>query len=74
VTRQRKKWSDLSPTQQKALVAGGVVEVVLTAVALRDLARRPAGGVRGRKGLWALSFVVQPFGPIVYLLRGRHGD
>jgi phospholipase D-like protein len=72
MTRTKKKWSDLTAGQQKALIAGGVVEVVLTTVALRDLARRPASEVRGRKGLWALSLVVQPFGPIAYLLRGRH--
>jgi hypothetical protein len=71
VSREKKKWSDLTPTQQKAIIAGGAVELVLTAVALRDLARRPAAKVRGRKSLWVLSFVVQPFGPIAYLLRGR---
>ena len=71
MTREKKKWSDLTPGQQKALIAGGVVEVVLTTVALRDLARRPASEVRGRKSRWVLAMVVQPFGPIAYLLRGR---
>ncbi|KQW53134.1 hypothetical protein ASC77_02210 [Nocardioides sp. Root1257] len=71
MSREKKKWSDLTPTQQKAIIAGGAVEVVLTAVALRDLARRPASEVRGRKALWVLSFAVQPFGPLAYLLRGR---
>lgn len=71
MTRTKKKWSDLTPAQQKALITGGVVEVVLTVVAARDLARRPASEVRGRKSLWALSLVVQPFGPIAYLTRGR---
>ena len=75
MSREKKKWSDLSPAQQKALVAGAAVEVVLTAVALRDLARRPAAEVRGRKWQWLLAFTVQPFGPIAYLLRGRRrGD
>jgi hypothetical protein len=71
VTRQKKRWSDLTPTQQKAVIAGGVVEVVLTTIALRDLARRPASEVRGRKSTWVLAFAVQPFGPIAYLVRGR---
>ena len=71
MSRQKKKWSDLTPTQQRAVIAGGTVELVLTAVALRDLARRPASEVRGRKSLWVLSFAVQPFGPLAYLLRGR---
>ena len=71
MTRQKKKWSDLTPTQQKAIIAGGAVEVVLTTIALRDLARRPASEVRGRKWQWVLAFVVQPVGPISYLLAGR---
>ena len=71
MSREKKKWSDLTPTQQKAIIAGGAVEVIVTALALRDLARRPASEVRGRKSLWVLSFVVQPFGPLAYLLRGR---
>jgi hypothetical protein len=53
------------------VVAGGVVEVVVTAWCVRDLVRRPAAGVRGPKRLWALGFVVQPFGPVAYLLGGR---
>lgn len=67
----KKKWSDLSPTQQKLVVAGGVVEAVITTVALRDLAKRPAESVRGPKPLWGLMSFVQPFGPIAYLLLGR---
>ena len=71
MTHQKKQWSDLTPAQQKAIIAGGAVEIVLTTVALRDLARRPASEVRGRKWQWVLAFVVQPFGPIAYLTRGR---
>jgi hypothetical protein len=71
MTRQKKKWSDLTPTQQKTIIAGGAVELVLTAIALRDLAKRPASEVRGRKSLWVLAFTVQPFGPLAYLMRGR---
>lgn len=47
------------------------VEVVLTTVALVDLARRPAEQVRGPKPVWALGCFVQPVGPIAYLLLGR---
>ena len=68
---QKKRWSELSPTAQRAIVIGGVLEVIVTSVALRDLARRPAGQVRGPKPLWVLGFVVQPFGPLLYLLGGR---
>ena len=71
VARTKKCWSDLNQREQRLIIAGGVAELVLTVVAARDLARRPADQVRGRKLLWLLSFVVQPFGPLAYLTRGR---
>jgi hypothetical protein len=67
----QKKWSDLSPAQQRAVIAMGVVETAMTVWALVDLARRPAEQVRGRKGLWALGSFVQPVGPVAYLVWGR---
>jgi hypothetical protein len=67
----KKRWSDLSRGQRIAIVAGGVGEIAMTVAALTDLARRPAAQVRGPKVLWALSFVVQPFGPIAYGALGR---
>ncbi len=68
---QKKKWADLSPTQQKVIIVSGIVEVALTAYCLRDLARRPADQVRGPKALWAPAMSVQPFGPLAYLALGR---
>ncbi|WP_426560950.1 PLD nuclease N-terminal domain-containing protein [Angustibacter sp. McL0619] len=67
----RKKWSDLTREQRTAVVVAGAVELVLTSIALRDLARRDADEVRGPKLLWRASFAVQPFGPVAYLLLGR---
>jgi hypothetical protein len=67
----KKKWSDLSDPQKGAVVLGGVLELVLTAVALRDLGKRPAGQVRGPKALWVAAMAVQPFGPLAYLGMGR---
>jgi hypothetical protein len=68
---QKKKWADLSPTQQKVIVVSGIVEVALTAYCLRDLRQRPADEVRGPKALWAPALSVQPFGPLAYLVLGR---
>jgi hypothetical protein len=68
-----KSWSDLTPTQQRLVVALGAAEVVMTTVAARDLARRPRAGVRGPKALWALALAVQPVGPLAYLRLGRVG-
>jgi hypothetical protein len=69
-TRKR-RWSDLSPVEQRTVIAGGAAEIVLTAWALRDLRRRPAESVRGPKAAWVASFVVQPFGPLAYVMFGR---
>jgi len=69
----RRSWNDLTSTQQKAVVVAGAVEVALTTKALIDLARRPAAQVRGPKPLWALGCLVQPVGPVAYLLLGRRG-
>jgi hypothetical protein len=68
---RKKQWSELSPGARRAIVVGGLVEVVLTAICLRDLARRPRREVRGPKLAWVLGFAVQPFGPVLYLAAGR---
>lgn len=68
----QKRWSDLSGGQQTAILVLVSVELSLTATALVDLARRPRAQVRGgRKTPWALGCLVQPVGPIAYLLLGR---
>ena len=66
-----KKWSELTATQQRLIIAGGVVEAVLTTAALVSLVRRPSKAVRGPKALWLAALVVQPVGPIAYLAIGR---
>jgi Phospholipase_D-nuclease N-terminal len=48
-----------------------VVEVAMTLAAWRDLASRPAEGVRGSRRLWALAVLVQPVGPVAYFAVGR---
>ena len=68
---QKKSWREMSPLQRKAVVAGGVVELVITAIAARDLYRRDGSQVRGPKAVWFAAFAVQPFGPLGYLLFGR---
>lgn len=70
----KKQWSDFSGGQQAAILVGTAIEVVLTTVALADLARRPGAQVRGPKPLWVLGCVVQPVGPIAYLVFGRRSS
>jgi len=69
--RQKKKWSELSPAAKRAIIIGGIAEVVVTTIAARDLRRRPSASVRGPKALWLLSFSVQPIGAPLYLIAGR---
>ena len=71
MAHSKKSWSDLTPRQRQAVVVAGAIEAVVTAAALRDLARRTRDEVRGPKLLWRLACVVQPFGPVAYLLLGR---
>jgi hypothetical protein len=65
------RWSELTDRQRTVVVVAGAVEVVLTTIALADLARRPADRVRGSKAAWAVGCAVQPVGPIAYLVWGR---
>jgi hypothetical protein len=67
----KKTWQDLTPGQQRAIIAGGTAEALMTSYCLVDLARRRKSRVRGPKLLWLLAFVVQPFGPLAYLRWGR---
>ena len=74
MARTKKRWSDFTGPQQALIVSGAVVEVVVTSIALVDIARRPSSQVRGFKPLWLMSFVVQPVGPLAYLAVGRRDD
>ena len=70
----KKRWSDFSGGQRAAILVVSAIEVVLTSVALADLARRPRAEVRGPKTLWVLGCVFQPVGPIAYLVLGRRSS
>ena len=71
MARPRKSWSELTPTQRRLIIAVGTAEIMLTTVAAVDLVRRPRESVRGPKVAWALALLVQPVGPIAYLVKGR---
>lgn len=67
----KKTWSELSPSQRRAISVAGAVEVILTIAALRDLSSRPAASVRGPKPAWAAALFVQPVGPLAYFALAR---
>jgi hypothetical protein len=68
---RRKRWSDLTPREQRSIVAVGAVQLLLAAAALLDLRRRPAEQVRGSKKLWTAAAFVNFVGPLAYFLFGR---
>ncbi len=68
---KKKDWSDLSTRQRVLVVVVGAAEMALTTWAGRDLASRDADEVRGPKLLWGPALLVQPVGPIAYLVVGR---
>lgn len=65
------QWSNLTAGQQTVIRVVASVELALTATALVQLSRLPHDEVRGRKSLWALGCMVQPVGPVAFLLWGR---
>ena len=69
--RKKKRWSDLSPGQQRATVAAGIVELGMKVAALADLRRRPAEEIRGPKALWVALLFVNIVGPVAYFAFGR---
>ena len=68
---KQRKWQDLPRWQRTSTAVLAPVEVVLTTLAARDLARRPRWQIHGPKALWWLIILVQPIGPVAYLGWGR---
>ncbi|MER7132693.1 hypothetical protein [Streptosporangium saharense] len=69
--KKQKRWRDLTERQRTAILVLASVELSLTATAAVDLWRAPAELVRGDRRLWWPVLLVQPFGPLLYLLLGR---
>lgn len=60
-----------SPRQRVVIISLGLVELGLKLAAARDIQRRPADQIRGRKWLWSLALLVNTFGPLGYFRWGR---
>lgn len=67
----RKSWQDFSRRQKSAIIVQGALQLALTGWALWDAHHREPQRLRGSKWLWTGLALVQPIGPIAYLLFGR---
>lgn len=68
---RHRRWADLSPGKQRAVIVAGIVQVGLATAAWVDLARRPAAQVRGPKAAWAAVIAVNFVGPVSYFIWSR---
>ncbi|KFF61098.1 membrane protein [Cryobacterium sp. MLB-32] len=69
--KKAQSFSDLDPLHKTATIVAAVVQLTLAAAAWKDLARRPAASVRGRKLIWAGVIAVNFVGPLSYFRWGR---
>jgi len=69
--KKRTKFRELDPVHKAATVVAALVQFSLAAAAWRDLARRPATSIRGRKAVWAGVIAVNFLGPLSYFTLGR---
>lgn len=67
----RRRWRDLSPAQQTAVLVLASVQLSLAATAWADLATRPPERVNGRKSVWAAAIAVNFVGPVAWFRWGR---
>ena len=68
---RKKRWSDFTPAQQRMVLAGAAVQLVLQAAALWDLRRRTADQLRRSRRWWTAAAFVNVVGPVVYFVVGR---
>jgi len=70
----RRRWSELSQGQRRAIILMAAVEGALKMAALMDIRTRPASEIRGPKWLWATSVGLASTAgilPASYFLFGR---
>jgi hypothetical protein len=71
MSRRGKSWKDLNAGQRFGVFASAAVQLVLLALALNDLKRRPADQVRGSKRWWRAAVFLDTVGPIAYFVFAR---
>ena len=64
-------WKDMNGKRKTGVVIIGLAQVALTAVAYRDLIKRPAEQIEGTKLAWSVALLVNWIGPLTYFAKGR---
>lgn len=70
---RRRRWADLSPRQQTAVLVAAAVQLSLAATAWADLATRTPAEVNGSRTTWAAVIAVNVVGPLAWFRLGRRG-
>jgi hypothetical protein len=70
MTEQKRRFRERSPAAQLAIVVLTAVSIVIVAIAERDLQRRPASQVRGKKLPWRIA-CTNALPAVIYLRWGR---
>ena len=68
------RWSDLSESSRRLIIAAAIGEAVLKTAVLIDIRRRPASQIRGSKRMWIVAAVLvnsAGVGPLSYFAFGR---
>jgi hypothetical protein len=61
----------MTDKQKRVLIVALIVHVIVLNLTWRDLRRRPASAVRGKKRLWRLASMANTSGSVAYWLFGR---
>ena len=69
-----RRWSDLSESSRRLIIAAAIGEAVLKTAVLIDIRCRPARQIRGSKRMWVIAAVLvnsAGVGPLSYFAFGR---
>jgi hypothetical protein len=61
----------MTEKQKRILSVALVIHLIMVTLTWRDLSRRPAAAVRGKKRMWRLASLLNTSGSVTYWLFGR---
>jgi hypothetical protein len=61
----------MTEKQKRILSVALVVHLIILTLTWRDLSKRPAAAVRGKKGMWRVASLLNTSGSVTYWLFGR---